>query len=172
MQIKRYGAERIAQYGRSRATLYATGRHHRASIHHISPRQMPWSSIFGVKNRVVVLWKLLPEASVKKAQNGPSTQLIESTSCIKRSIATINSFTNKDSGGNKKLPPRSFSTVGIVPEIRRASTQLSPQTSSPWCSVCPPYGVDSMNHPNPTRGRPSKGVGRRLLGGVLHKSIK
>ena len=84
MQIKRYGAERIAQYGRSRATLYATGRHHRASIHHVLPRQMPWSSIVGVKNRVVALWKSLPEASVKKAQNRPSTQLIKATSCEER----------------------------------------------------------------------------------------
>jgi hypothetical protein len=35
----------------------------------------------GVKNRVVALWKSLFEASVKKAQNRPSTQLIEATSC-------------------------------------------------------------------------------------------
>jgi hypothetical protein len=39
---------------------------------------------FGIKNGVVALWKSLPEASVKKAQNGPSTQLIEATSCVKR----------------------------------------------------------------------------------------
>ena len=32
MRIRRYGAERIAQYGRSRATLDATGRRHWASI--------------------------------------------------------------------------------------------------------------------------------------------
>jgi hypothetical protein len=32
MRISRYDAERIAQYGRSRATLDATGHHHRASI--------------------------------------------------------------------------------------------------------------------------------------------
>jgi len=43
----------------------------------------------GVKNRVVALWKSLFEASVKKAQNGPSTQLIEATSCVDRSNATI-----------------------------------------------------------------------------------
>jgi hypothetical protein len=36
MQIRRYGAERIAQYGRSRDTLDATGRRHRASIRPIS----------------------------------------------------------------------------------------------------------------------------------------
>jgi hypothetical protein len=37
---------------------------------------------FGVKNQVVALWKLLFEASVQKARNGPCTQLIEATSCI------------------------------------------------------------------------------------------
>jgi len=44
---------------------------------------------FGVKNRVVVLWKSLSKASVKKARNGPSTQLIEATSCVERSNATM-----------------------------------------------------------------------------------
>jgi hypothetical protein len=33
--------------------------------------------------------KLLFEASIQKAQNGPSTQLIEATSCVERSNATI-----------------------------------------------------------------------------------
>ncbi len=33
--------------------------------------------------------KLLFEASVQKARNGPSTQLIEATSCVKMSNATI-----------------------------------------------------------------------------------
>ena len=37
MQIKRYGAERIAQYGRSRTTLDATGHCHQASIHPVLP---------------------------------------------------------------------------------------------------------------------------------------
>ena len=45
---------------------------------------------FGVKTQVVALWKLLFKASVQKAQNGPSTQLIEATSCIERSNAMIN----------------------------------------------------------------------------------
>ena len=44
--------------------------------------------------------------------------------------------------------------------------------ASQWCSVCPPYNVDSMNCPNPMRGRPSTGVGQELLGGVLYISIK
>jgi hypothetical protein len=45
--IKQYGAERIAQYGRSRATLDATGRHHWVSIHPVSPQRTPWLSISG-----------------------------------------------------------------------------------------------------------------------------
>ncbi len=45
MRIRRYGAERIAQYSRSRATLDATGRRHWASIHPVSPQRTPWSSI-------------------------------------------------------------------------------------------------------------------------------
>jgi hypothetical protein len=44
---------------------------------------------FGVKNRVVVLWKSLSEASIKKARNGPSTQLIEGTSCVVRRNAAM-----------------------------------------------------------------------------------
>ena len=44
---------------------------------------------FGVKNRVVALWKSLSEASVQKARNEPSTQLIEETSCVERSNTTI-----------------------------------------------------------------------------------
>ncbi len=44
---------------------------------------------FGVKKRVVALWKSLFEASIQKAQNGPSTQLIEATSCVENLNATI-----------------------------------------------------------------------------------
>jgi len=68
-------------------------------------------------------------------------------------LKQLNSY--KGSGGNKKLPPHRFPTLGIVQEFRQTTTQLPPQTSSPWCSVCPPYGVDSMNCPNPMSGRPS-----------------
>jgi len=56
-----------------------------------SPRIAPADPMaidFGVKNRVVALWKSLSEASVKKARNKPSTQLIEATSCVERSNAT------------------------------------------------------------------------------------
>ena len=44
-RIRRYDAEGIAQYGRFRATLDATGRRHRTSICPVSPRRTPWSSI-------------------------------------------------------------------------------------------------------------------------------
>jgi hypothetical protein len=44
----------------------------------------------------------------------------------------FNRNTTMGSGGNKKLPPRRFSTVGIVREFRRSPTQPSPQTSSTW----------------------------------------
>jgi hypothetical protein len=44
---------------------------------------------FGIQNRVVALWKSLSEASVQKALNRPSTQLIEATSCVERSNVTM-----------------------------------------------------------------------------------
>jgi len=50
MWIRRYDAQRIAQYGRSRDTLDATGCRHRASIRPISPRLTPWSSILAKKS--------------------------------------------------------------------------------------------------------------------------
>jgi hypothetical protein len=56
----------------------------------------------------------------------------------------------------------------ILPSINTTP----PAKSSQWCSICPPYGVDSMNHPNLTHGRPSEGVGRGQLCKVLYKSIK
>jgi len=45
VRIRWYGAERIAQYGRSWATLDAIGHRHRASIRPVLPRRTPWSSI-------------------------------------------------------------------------------------------------------------------------------
>jgi hypothetical protein len=55
----------------------------------VLPRRTPWSSIFGLKNQVVALWKLLSEASVQKARNGLSTQLIKATSCVEMSNAMM-----------------------------------------------------------------------------------
>ncbi len=66
----------------------------------------------------------------------------------------------KGSGGNKQLPPRRFSTLGIVGKFHRAPAQLPPQTSSPWCAVCPPYGVNSMDLPASMHGWPYEGVGQ------------
>jgi hypothetical protein len=57
-----------------------------------SPRIAPADAMvinFGIKNQVVALWKSLSEASVQKARNGPFTQLIKTTSCVKRSNATM-----------------------------------------------------------------------------------
>ena len=59
-------------------------------------------------------------------------------------------------------------TVGFY---GRNSTRTPPQTSSPWWAVCPSYGVNLMNRPNPMHGRPSAGVGQGCCCGVLYKSI-
>jgi hypothetical protein len=71
MRISWYGTEHIAQYGRSRATQDATGRRHRASICPVSPRWTPWSSIFGVKNRVVALWNRFLKLAFKRHETDP-----------------------------------------------------------------------------------------------------
>jgi hypothetical protein len=54
MWIRWYSAERIAQYGRSRATLDATEHCHRASICPVLPRRTPWSLILAYK---IELWR-------------------------------------------------------------------------------------------------------------------
>ncbi len=82
------------------------------------------------------------------------------------------SFINKGSGGNKKLPPHRLSMVEIVDEFRQAPTQPTPQTSPPWCAVCPTYGVNSMDLPASAHGRPYEGVGRGLCCRVLYKIDK
>ena len=56
------------------------------------PRIAPANAMvidFGVKNRVVALWKSLYEASIEKARNKPSTHYIEATSCVESSNATM-----------------------------------------------------------------------------------
>jgi hypothetical protein len=50
---------------------------------------MPWSSILAQKLSCGVVNRCF-EASLQKGQNGPSTQLIEATSCVERSNTTIN----------------------------------------------------------------------------------
>ena len=76
-QIRWYGAEHITQCGRSRATLDATGR-----------RQRQGHRFWRKKSSCGVV-KLLFEDSIQKARNGPSTLLIEATSCVERWNATI-----------------------------------------------------------------------------------
>ena len=44
---------------------------------------------FWVRNWVMALWNCCSKASVQKARNGPSTQLIGATSCVDRSNATM-----------------------------------------------------------------------------------
>ena len=44
---------------------------------------------------------------------------------------------------NQNTKRNAHPRVGIVQVIRQTTTQFPPQTSSPWCSVCPPHGVDS-----------------------------
>ena len=73
---------------------------------------------------------------VRRAQNNTHWK-IERKWCL-----GLNSFTNKGSGGNKKLLSHSFSTVGIAREFCQASTQLPhkhhhhafapPMVSSQW----------------------------------------
>ena len=78
---------------------------------------------------------------------------------------TLNSLTHKGSGGNEKLPPCRFPTVGIVLEIRRASTQLPPQTTPPWwCRLPRSYGVLTMDALDRTRATPSEEVRQEHFG--------
>ena len=78
MRIRRYGAKRITQYGRSRATVDTTGHRDRVSGHRFRRKKMSCGIV-----------KLLFEVSVQKARNGPSTQLVQATSCVERSNTTI-----------------------------------------------------------------------------------
>ena len=55
---------------------------------HIAPADAMVIDFWRKKSSCGVL-KSLSEASVQKARNGPSTQLIEATSCVERSDATI-----------------------------------------------------------------------------------
>jgi hypothetical protein len=64
------------------------------------------------------------------------------------------------SGGNEKLPPRRFSTVGIVREFRRSPTQPPHKHHQHGGAVCPSYGVVSLDTPDTTRVTSSEGVGR------------
>jgi hypothetical protein len=64
MRIRRYNAERIAQYGRSMATLDATICRHWSSIRPVSPRRAPWSLILAQK---IELWRYETAKKLKLA---------------------------------------------------------------------------------------------------------
>jgi hypothetical protein len=73
MRIRRYDAKRIAQYqyGRSRASLDATGRSHQASICPVSPLWTPWSSILAYQ---IELWRCgnhFPKLAFKRHETDP-----------------------------------------------------------------------------------------------------
>jgi len=59
---------------------------------------------FGVKKSSCGVVKLLFKASVQKARNGPSTQLIEVTSCVERSNATIKAEEHSELSSYHKIP--------------------------------------------------------------------
>ena len=44
MRMRRYNAGRIARWSTSKASLEATGHHHRPSACAVSPRRPPWST--------------------------------------------------------------------------------------------------------------------------------
>ena len=66
MRIRRYGAKRIAQYGRSRATLDATERNHRANICPYRPGARHGHRFWRNKLSYGIV-KSLFEASIQKA---------------------------------------------------------------------------------------------------------
>ena len=71
MRVRRYYAKQIALYGRSRATLDATGRRHRASIRPVLPRRMPWSSILTEKIELWHCGKHFPKLAFKRHETDP-----------------------------------------------------------------------------------------------------
>ena len=85
MRIRRYGAERITQYGRSRATLDATICRHWASICPVSPRRTSWSSILVQK---IELWRC-ETAVLKLAFKRHEKEPLLSSSKQERSNITI-----------------------------------------------------------------------------------
>ena len=74
--------------------------------------------------------------------------------------------------GMKNSRPVAFPTVVIVRDFCQELIQLPIQNHHHGVPFAPPYGVDSMNRPNPTCWRPSEGAGRGRLGGVLYKLMK
>ena len=89
MWIRRYGAKRIAQCDRSRATLDATGRRHWVSNHSVSPCRTSWSSISAYK---IELWRCgnhFPKLAFKRHETDPLLSSLKQKSCAERSNATM-----------------------------------------------------------------------------------
>jgi hypothetical protein len=85
-----YGVHCPMEWRRSMATLEATGRCHRASIGTVLPRRPPWSMIPAKK---IKLWHCeiaVPKLAFKRYKTDLySAHLIEATSCVEMSNATI-----------------------------------------------------------------------------------
>ncbi len=69
----------------------------------------------------------------------------------------------------QKLPLRRISTVGIVLKFRQWPAQLLPRKSSPWCAVCPSYGVGSIDQVDLTQETSSTRVDWGRFHWVLYK---
>ena len=79
----------------------------------------------------------------------------------------------KGSGGNKKLLPRRFPTVGIVRKVPSTQTQLSHKHQHHGGDLCPSYGMlTTMDTPNQTRATPSEAVGEECFSLVQYKAMK
>ena len=100
MQIRRCDAWRIAQWGTSWASLEATGCRHRASACTTLLPRPPWStnSLQNTKHQQKTIFSSptygLLQTKAKShgdvvPQNGPSTQLIDATSCVEKGDTTI-----------------------------------------------------------------------------------
>jgi hypothetical protein len=92
---------------------------------------------------------------------------IPRTKLFKEGVAYAPIWLNRNTtikvrAGTKKLPPRRFSTVGIVPELRRSPTQPPHKHHHHGGAVCPSYGVVSLDAPDRTRATSSEGVGQEL----------
>ena len=76
----------------------------------------------------------------------------------------------KGSGGNKKLPPCRFSTVGIVRKVLTTTHKTMLWTSLPWWAICPSVGINSVNPPSPTPLTSLEGIGQEQYHEVSYKS--
>jgi|LakMenEpi02Apr12_1017379.scaffolds.fasta_scaffold01219_1 hypothetical protein len=64
---------------------------------------------------------------------------------------------------NEKLPPRRFSTVGIVLKLPLTPNTTTHKHHHHGGAVCPSYGVVSLDTPDPTQVTSSEGVGQERI---------